>query len=109
VIAQRLYNGLEAQLQDEYQVTHPLYSQTTTAIMAHLSADHFTKTFNIEDTAVVLIDHQIGTCGWVHSIDKAVLEKNVKILATFATEMKMPLVLTSSMYNRPKVSEWVIF
>jgi nicotinamidase-related amidase len=58
---------------------------------------HFTTSFNIEDTAVVLIDHQIGTCGWVHSIDANLLEKNVKILATFATATKMPLVLTSSM------------
>ncbi len=61
-------------------------------------AAHFTKAFNIEDTAIVLIDHQIGTCGWVHSIDKELLEKNVNILATFATGMKMPLVLTSSMF-----------
>ena len=59
--------------------------------------DHFTKTFSIEDTAVVLIDHQVGTCGWVHSISAEMLEKNVRILATFATDMKMPLVLTSSM------------
>lgn len=60
-------------------------------------AQHFTKSFNIDDTAVVLIDHQIGTCGWVHSIDKDLLEKNVNILASFATATKMPLVLTSSM------------
>lgn len=66
--------------------------------MASLSdKEHFTKTFDINNTAVVLIDHQIGTCSWVHSIDAAVLKKNVKILATFATEMGMPLVLTSSM------------
>lgn len=64
---------------------------------AHQSKDHFTKAFNIEDTAVVLIDHQQGTCGWVHSVDRNLLEKNVKILATFATKMQMPLVLTSSM------------
>jgi hypothetical protein len=57
----------------------------------------FTNTFNINDTAVVLIDHQQGTCGWVHSIEAELLEKNVKILATFATKMKMDLVLTSSM------------
>ena len=59
--------------------------------------EHFTKTFNLDDTAVVLIDHQIGTCGWVHSIDADLLKKNVGILATFATKMRMPLVLTSSM------------
>lgn len=57
----------------------------------------FTKTFNIDDTAVVLVDHQKGTCTWVHSIDAALLEKNAKILATFATKTGMPLVLTSSM------------
>lgn len=62
---------------------------------------HFTKAFNINDTAVVLIDHQIGTCGWVHSIDSELLQKNVGILATFATKTKMPLVLTSSMHVVP--------
>jgi nicotinamidase-related amidase len=62
-----------------------------------MASKHFTTSFNIDDTAVVLIDHQIGTCGWVHSIEAALLEKNVKILATFATATKMPLVLTSSM------------
>lgn len=61
------------------------------------SKEHFTKTFSLDDTAVVLIDHQIGTCGWVHSIDADLLKKNVGILATFATKMRMPLVLTSSM------------
>ncbi|KAK4555588.1 hypothetical protein LTR86_007341 [Recurvomyces mirabilis] len=64
--------------------------------MAHDS--HFTKTFGITDTAVVLIDHQQGTCGWVYSIDSELLQKNVGILATFATKLKMPLVLTSSMF-----------
>lgn len=61
---------------------------------------HFTKSFNIDDTAVVLIDHQVGTCSWVHSIDADLLKKNVGILAKFATKTNMPLVLTSSMYDR---------
>lgn len=59
--------------------------------------DRYTKSFNISNTAVVLIDHQKGTCGWLHSIDAAVLEKNVRILATFAVKTKMPLVPTSFM------------
>jgi hypothetical protein len=63
-----------------------------------MDAKHFTTAFTIEDTAVVLIDHQVGTCSWVHSIDAALLEKNVNILATFASKMNMPLVLTSSMF-----------
>ncbi len=65
--------------------------------MAPLSnTEYSTKAFDLSDTAVVLIDHQIGTCVWVHSIDHVLPEKNVKILAAFATKMKMPLVLTSS-------------
>ena len=62
---------------------------------------HFTQQFSIHDTAIVLIDHQIGTCGWVHSTDAELLKKNVGILATFATKTKMPLVLTSSMFVVP--------
>jgi nicotinamidase-related amidase len=62
-----------------------------------MAPNPFTKSFNIEDTAVVLIDHQKCTCGWVHSIDATLLEKNVKILATFAAKTGMPMVLTSSM------------
>ena len=61
------------------------------------SMEPFTKTFNLDDSAMILIDHQIGTCGCVHSIDVDLLEKNVGILATFATKLNMPLVLTSSM------------
>lgn len=60
------------------------------------------KTFSIDDIAIVLIDHQIGTFGCVHSIDTDLfkLKKNVKILATFTAKMNMPLALTSSMYVR---------
>jgi hypothetical protein len=82
----------------ELLVSLPQSSVTEREVIAKITdVDHFTKRFNISDTAVVLIDHQKGTCGWVHSIDAAVLEKNVRILATFATKTKMPLVLTSSM------------
>jgi hypothetical protein len=62
-----------------------------------MGSKHFMTSFNIEDTAVILFDHQIGACGWVHSIDAALLEKNIKILVTLATATEMPLVLTSSM------------
>lgn len=37
---------------------------------------HFAKRFNNSGAAVVLINHQKGTCGWVHSFDATALEKN---------------------------------
>ena len=42
------------------------------------------KTFNIEDTAMILIDHQVGTTTWASSTPLELLQKNVIILAKFA-------------------------
>ncbi|GAQ85180.1 Isochorismatase-like hydrolases, partial [Klebsormidium nitens] len=53
--------------------------------------------FKLEDTAMVLIDHQVGTCSWINSIDQKTLLKNTVILAKFAAATGMPTVLTSSM------------
>ena len=50
-----------------------------------------------KNTAIVLIDHQVGTMGWVRSIEKKEMEKNAAALAKVAKVLKMPLVLTSSM------------
>ena len=37
-----------------------------------------------KNTAVVLIDHQVGTMGWVRSIEQKEMEKNAgKILQRF--------------------------
>jgi len=52
--------------------------------------------FNIDDTAVILIDHQVGTNTWAASTPLELLRRNVTILARFAVETNMPLVLTSS-------------
>lgn len=52
--------------------------------------------FLIEDTAVVLIDHQVGTNTWASTTPLALLQRNVLILARFAAGTGMPLVLTSS-------------
>ncbi len=52
--------------------------------------------FNLDDTAVILIDHQVGTNTWAASTPLALLQRNVIILAKFATGTDMPLVLTSS-------------
>lgn len=54
------------------------------------------KLFNIEDTAMVLIDHQVGTNTWASTTPLELLQRNVIILAKFAKGTGMPTVLTSS-------------
>lgn len=54
------------------------------------------KIFHIEDTAIILIDHQVGTNTWAATTPLALLQRNVIILAKFAKGTGIPLVLTSS-------------
>ena len=52
--------------------------------------------FNLEETAVIRIDHQVGTNTWAATTPLALLQRNVIILAKFAKGTGMPVVLTSS-------------
>ncbi|MEO5733670.1 MAG: isochorismatase family protein [Rubrivivax sp.] len=52
--------------------------------------------FSLDDTAMILIDHQVGTNTWASTTPLALLQRNVLILAKFAIGTNMPLVLTSS-------------
>ncbi|PHV12139.1 isochorismatase family protein [Chitinimonas sp. BJB300] len=52
--------------------------------------------FNLQDTAVILIDHQVGTNTWAATTPLALLQRNVLILAKFAKGTGLPVVLTSS-------------
>lgn len=52
--------------------------------------------FSIDDTAVILIDHQVGTNTWAQTTPLDLLRRNVLVLARFARGTGMPLVLTSS-------------
>lgn len=54
------------------------------------------KSFNIEDSAMILIDHQVGTITWAQTTPLELLRRNVIILAKFARGTGMPVVLTSS-------------
>jgi nicotinamidase-related amidase len=54
------------------------------------------KPFNIDDSAVILIDHQVGTNTWASTTPLPLLQRNVIILAKFAKGTGMPVVLTSS-------------
>ena len=53
--------------------------------------------FTADNAAMLLIDHQVGTMGWVKSIPFSVMKRNALILASTAKILKLPAVLTSSM------------
>jgi nicotinamidase-related amidase len=53
--------------------------------------------FTADNAALLLIDHQVGTMGWVKSIPYEELKRNALMLAKTAAILKMPVVLTSSM------------
>jgi nicotinamidase-related amidase len=56
----------------------------------------FTR-FTANDTAILLIDHQVGTMSWVKSISFEAMKRNAVMLAETARILKIPTVLTSSM------------
>lgn len=53
--------------------------------------------FSADNAAMLLIDHQVGTMGWVTSTTFAEMKRNALILAQAARILKLPVVLTSSM------------
>ena len=53
--------------------------------------------FSADNAALLLIDHQVGTMGWVKSIAFQELKRNALMLAKAASILKLPVVLTSSM------------
>lgn len=52
--------------------------------------------FKTQDSAMILIDHQVGTNQWASTTPLPLLQRNVIILAEFAKGTGMPLILTSS-------------
>ncbi|WP_030661760.1 isochorismatase family protein [Streptomyces cellulosae] len=55
------------------------------------------QSFTTANTAMLLIDHQVGTMGWVNSTSFDTMKKNGLALAKAAKALNIPLVLTSSM------------
>jgi nicotinamidase-related amidase len=53
--------------------------------------------FKSDNAAMLLIDHQVGTMGWVQSIPFEEMKRNALMLAKTARILKLPVVLTSSM------------
>lgn len=56
--------------------------------------------FTPENTAMLLIDHQVGTMGWVGSASLEEIKMNTIALARAADTVGMPLILTSSMEDQ---------
>lgn len=61
--------------------------------------DH--RSFTIDNTALVLVDHQVGTIGWAGELandaERDQLKMWVRVMARFAKSAGMPVVLTSSL------------
>lgn len=53
--------------------------------------------YTADNSAMLLIDHQVGTMGWAKSMPFAELKRNSLMLAKTAAILNMPVVLTSSM------------
>lgn len=64
--------------------------------------------FTPENSALLLIDHQVGTMGWVGSISFDEMKKHALMLAKTAAVTGIPTILTSSMEDQaqgPLLSE----
>lgn len=53
--------------------------------------------FTPQNSAMLLIDHQVGTMSWVRSAELETVKTNTVVLAKSAQATGIPLVLTSSM------------
>lgn len=66
------------------------------------------QTLSASDTALLLIDHQIGTMQLIRNISLAAAKRNAIALAKAARILQMPVVLTTSQEDRvqgPLISE----
>jgi nicotinamidase-related amidase len=64
--------------------------------------------FTPENSAMLLIDHQVGTMAWTHSHDINLVKANAVKLARIAAALEIPTVITSSMEDMvqgPIISE----
>jgi nicotinamidase-related amidase len=59
-----------------------------------------TQRFNLNDSIIMLVDHQRGTIDWVKSQPKEQVIGATRALARMAVEYGMPLILTTTMEDR---------
>ena len=53
--------------------------------------------FTPQNSAILLVDHQDMTVGWIKSLPKETVIANVRMMARLGSEMNIPLVVTSTM------------
>jgi len=58
------------------------------------------EAFTPDNTAMLLIDHQVGTMAWTHSSDINLVKRNALHLARIARAGGLTVVLTASMKDR---------
>jgi nicotinamidase-related amidase len=56
--------------------------------------------FTTEDTVIMLVDHQVGTLGWVKSRPQETVVTNCRVLAKMALAYDMPLILTTTVEDQ---------
>jgi nicotinamidase-related amidase len=63
--------------------------------------------FAIQDSVILLVDHQTGTVSWIKSLPMATVIASCRVLAKMAVTYGMPLVLTTTMeeYVGPTIPE----
>jgi nicotinamidase-related amidase len=63
--------------------------------------------FAIDNSLILLVDHQTGTIDWVYSLPKATVIASCRVLARLAVELKIPLILTTTMeeYVGPTIQD----
>lgn len=59
--------------------------------------------YNADNAAMLLIDHQVGTAGWMHSGSREEMKRNTLALAKAAAATGMPVVMTSSQEDQVDV------
>jgi nicotinamidase-related amidase len=70
-----------------------------------MSASNNYLDFNIQNTALVLVDHQVGTINWAGELapgEHDQLKMWTRVIARFAKGAGIPVVLTSSMEDQPQ-------
>jgi nicotinamidase-related amidase len=73
-----------------------------------MTANHSLKPrFAIQDSVILLVDHQTGTVSWIKSLPMATVVASCRVLAKMAVTYGMPLVLTTTMeeYVGPTIPE----
>lgn len=77
----------------------PSQRSTTEEITAAPRTGH--AAFTVENTALVLVDHQVGTIGWAGELgsesEREQLKMWVRVMTKFAKSAGIPIVLTSSL------------